>query len=69
MESGNVDRKLIEALERFESNMIAAFRSYDVDPPAQPHVSSAAEAEWFAQLARIETRLDFLKSHRRPAAP
>lgn len=46
-----------DALDRFEANMIAAFRSYDKDPEPAPYVETDADR----QLAEIAVRIQNLK--------
>jgi hypothetical protein len=47
-----------DALDRFEANMIAAFRSYDTDPEPAPYVETDADR----QLAEIALRIEALKN-------
>jgi hypothetical protein len=46
-----------DALDRFEANMVAAFRSYDNGPEPEPYVETDADR----QLAEIALRIQSLK--------
>jgi hypothetical protein len=53
-------KDLKDALDRFEANMIAAFRSYDQGPEPAPYVETDADRP----LAEIALRIESLKTRR-----